>query len=95
MAGDLGSRSPAAVGVGRVFCIVCRAIWLPILMLLAVLEPLVRCVCSGLALLGVLATLFFELVGPPHFPAWTMLLLSAGFATVPIAYARLIRLFSG
>jgi hypothetical protein len=71
-----------------------RAACLPILMVLVILEPLVTFVLAGLALLGLLTTLFFYLVGPPEFPVWTMLALSLGFAIALVPYYALIRLLS-
>jgi len=72
----------------------CRAACLPVLMLLVILEPLVTFVLAALALLGLLTTLFFYLVGPPEFPEWTMLALSLGFAVALVPYHALIRLLS-
>ncbi len=71
-----------------------RAACLPVLMLLVILEPVVNFVLAALALLGVLTTLFFKLVGPPGFPVWTMLALSLGFAIVLVPYHALIRALS-
>jgi hypothetical protein len=71
-----------------------RAACLPVLMLLVVLEPLVTFVLAALALLGLLTTLFFYLVGPPDFPVWTMLALSLGFAIALVPYHALIRRLS-
>jgi hypothetical protein len=71
-----------------------RAACLPILMALVILEPLVTFVFAALALLGLLTTLFFYLVGPPEFPVWTMLALSLGFAVALVPYHALIRLLS-
>lgn len=67
---------------------------LPLLMVLVILEPLVTFVLATLALLGLLTTLFFYLVGPPEFPAWTMLAVSLGFAIALVPYHALIRLLS-
>jgi len=67
---------------------------LPVLMLLEILEPLVTFAFAALALLGLLTTLFFYLVGPPDFPFWTMLALSLGFAIALVPYHALIRLLS-
>jgi hypothetical protein len=67
---------------------------LPALMFLVVLEPIISLACFGLALLGVLTTIFFILVGPANFPWITMLCLSAGFAVAAIAYSAIIRLLS-
>ena len=41
--------------------------------LLVILEPVVSLVFGGLALLGVLTVLFYNLIRLPHFPTWTML----------------------
>ena len=71
-----------------------RAACLPVLMLLVILEPLVTFVLSALALLGILTTLFFYLVGPPEFPVWTMLALSLGLGIALVPYYALIRLLS-
>jgi hypothetical protein len=75
-----------------------RLLWrvacLPVLMFLVILEPLVTFMLAALALLGLLTTLFFYLVGPPEFPVWTMLALSLGFAIVLVPYHALIRLLS-
>jgi hypothetical protein len=59
-----------------------------------ILEPLITFVLATLALLRLLTTLFFCLVGPPEFPVWTMLALSLGFAIALAAYQALIRLLS-
>jgi hypothetical protein len=63
-------------------------------MVLVILEPLVTFVLAALALLGILTTLFFYLVGPPQFPVWTMLALSLGFAVALVPYYALIELLS-
>jgi len=71
-----------------------RVACLPVLMLLVILEPLLTFAFAALALLGLLTTLFFYLVGPPEFPVWTMLVLSLGFAIALVPYHALIRLLS-
>jgi hypothetical protein len=75
-----------------------RGLWrvagLPVLLFLVILEPLVTFVLAALSLLGLLTTVFFLLVGPPGFPAWTMLALSLGFAIILLPYHALIRLLS-
>jgi hypothetical protein len=71
-----------------------RVVRLPVLALLVILEPIIAFGCSGLALLGILTTLLFKLVGVPHFPALTMLMLSLGFVFVLIVYEGLIRVLS-
>jgi hypothetical protein len=51
-------------------------------------------VFGGLALAGVLTTIFFVLIHAPHFPAWTMLTISIGFGLALIFYETLLRVFS-
>ena len=67
---------------------------LPVLTLLVILEPLVVLLFGGLALLGVLTTLFFNVISLPHFPTWTMLFLSIGFAFALVLYEGTIQVFS-
>ena len=67
---------------------------LPVLTLLEILEPVVAFVLSALALLGVLTTIFFKLVGSPSFPVWTMLLISLGFGVALAGYRYVIELLS-
>jgi hypothetical protein len=76
---------------------IARALWfavrVPIYLFLKILEPVVTIVFYGLALLGVLTTLFYRAIGMPHFPFWTMLAISLGFAAVLMCYQAMIRLF--
>jgi hypothetical protein len=80
------------------FALPIRWLWrvacLPVLMVLVILEPLVTFVLAALALLGLLTSLFFYLIGPPEFPVWTMLAISLGFAIALVPYHALIRLLS-
>jgi hypothetical protein len=75
-----------------------RGLWLlvrlPVLTLLVILEPVVALVFGGLALAGVLATLFFVLIHAPHFPAGTMLTISVGFGLGLMGYEVVLRVFS-
>ena len=83
---DIGSHNPP-LSVRWLW----RAACLPVLMVLVILEPLVTFVLAALALLGLLTTLFFYLVGPPEFPVWTMLAVSLGFAIALVPYHALIK----
>ena len=75
-----------------------RGLWflvrLPVFTLLVILEPVVALVLGGLALGGVLTTIFFVSIHAPHFPAWTMLAISIGFGLALIFYEALLRVFS-
>lgn len=73
-----------------------RILWhafrMPVLLFLVVLEPVVVYVFWALALLGILMSLFYKAIGIPHFPFWTMLAISLGFAAVIVVYQGLIRI---
>ena len=85
------TSSPISLEMLRIAWAIIR---LPVLTLLEILEPLVAFVLSALALLGVLTTIFFKLVGSPNFPAWTMLFISLGFGIALAAYRYLIDVLS-
>jgi hypothetical protein len=85
---------------GRVGLALARATWaalrLPILALLVILEPVVRMVLAGFALLMTLTALFFACVRPlPAFPFWGMLAVAIGSVGLLALYYALVRLFSG
>ena len=68
---------------------------LPVFALLVILEPIVRVVLCGLAMLSALAAFFFEfLTALPEFPFWGMLGFSVGCALALMLYYALVRLFS-
>jgi hypothetical protein len=77
---------------GRLFW---NAIRVPILGALVLIEPIVRIVCSCALILGIIASVVFELsaVGP-RFPFLLMLAASLGFGAVLVLYEGLIALFS-
>lgn len=79
-------------------CDLLRWLWriarLPALMLLVILEPIVVFAGTALALLGILTTIFYKLIAAPHFPAWTMLMVSISFAFAVVLYESLIRVLS-
>jgi hypothetical protein len=70
-----------------------HALRLPVLMFLAILEPVVRFILGALALLGVLTALFSKFYGVPHFPFALMLGVSVGFGLMLVGYYALLRLF--
>lgn len=67
---------------------------LPVVAILGILEPVVSLALGTLATLGLLMTFFFELVGPPSFPFWTMMALSLGCFFVLVGYEALVRVLS-
>ncbi|MGO9596216.1 MAG: hypothetical protein ACLQFT_13525 [Steroidobacteraceae bacterium] len=71
-----------------------HAVRLPVVMLLVILEPVVALVCGAFALLGVLTTVFFKLIAAPHFPTWTMLIISIGFGLALVLYEGAIVVLS-
>lgn len=71
-----------------------HSIRLPALVVLIVLEPLVSFILRSLALVGLLTTFFFYLLGVPHFPVWTMLALSIGFGLAQVLYQGAVGLLS-
>ena len=84
---------------GRLALSVLAAVWavarLPVLALLVILEPVVRFLLAGLALLVTLDALFFAALRPlSAFPFWGML----GFAVACVAllavYHAALRVFS-
>jgi hypothetical protein len=66
----------------------------PMVMFLVALQPAVALVCGGLALLGLLTTVFFKLIAAPHFPTWTMLVISIGFGLALVLYEGAIVVLS-
>ena len=75
-----------------------QALWrvaaFPLLLVLALLEPLITFVFAALSLLGLLTTLFFYFFGRPGFPLLTMLAISLGFALILVPYHALVRWLS-
>lgn len=68
---------------------------LPIVATLAILEPVVRTILAGIALLGIATALFSEfVVKAPNFPFWPMIGISVGSALLLMAYYALMRMFS-
>ena len=71
-----------------------RIVRIPLVTLLVILEPVVSLLFGGLALLGVLMTLFYTWIKLPHFPTWTMLAISVAFGLIATLYRALIALLS-
>jgi hypothetical protein len=91
------SREPGWVGavlVGLLW-LLWQVVRIPTLAFLVILEPIVRVILAGAALLIVVMALFYRLIGMPHFPFWTMLSFGIGSALLLALYYALLRLFSG
>ena len=78
---------------------VLRAAWtlirLPVLALLVILEPVVRVILAGFALLMTLTAFFWVAVlGLSAFPFWRMLALAIGAWLLLAFYYALVRVFS-
>lgn len=76
-----------------------RIVWtvirIPILIVLAFLEPFVRFILTGIAILSVLTALVSKGSSvPPPIPFWVMLCVSLGCLMLVPAYHVVIRLFS-
>lgn len=93
---EIGKPSTAteslALGAGQ---LVWSAVRLPLLGVLVMLEPIVRVLCSLVMVLGVIASVVFEIsaVGP-RFPFIGMLALSLTFGVFLFLYYGLIALLS-
>jgi len=68
-----------------------QVVRLPTFTLLVILEPVVRAVLGGLALLGVLTALVLKVAAAPHFPFLGMLGASIGCGLVLAGYHALLR----
>jgi hypothetical protein len=84
---------PASNLSGCVARVLWRAVRVPAYIFLKILEPVVTLCFWGLALLGLLITFFYKMIGMPHFPFWTMLAISLGFGAALMVYQGMIRLF--
>lgn len=67
---------------------------LPLLILFGVLEPVVAFACAAAAMLGLLTTIFFELVAAPHFHTGAMLAISLSFGVMLVVYEWVIRVLA-
>lgn len=68
---------------------------LPIVATLAILEPIVRTILAGVALIGIATALFSEfVVKAPNFPFWLTIGVSVGSALLLMVYYALMRVFS-
>lgn len=71
-----------------------NAVRAPILLFLIILEPFVRLLLGGAAVLGVLTAILFEAAAVPNFPFWFQISMSFGCLAVLALYYGIIRLLS-
>ena len=92
-----GPRAPHWLGAALVglLWLAWQVVRIPTLAFLVILEPLVRVILAGAALLIVLMALFYRFIGMPHFPFWTMLSFGIGSALLLALYYAVLRLLSG
>lgn len=84
----------ATITRGALWCL-WQAIRLPLLAFLIVLEPIVRIVLSGFALVSTFTAFLFEFESTrPDFPFWGMLAISLGCVGALALYSALIRVLS-
>ena len=77
-------------------CIAWKLIRFPLVALMIILEPVVRLLLAGFALLMTLTALFLKLVLPPqaHAPFWTLLAIAVGCMAVLTVYYAILRFLS-
>ena len=82
--------------VWAVLCVTWRVVRFPVLALMIILEPVVRLLLAGFALLITLTAFFLRLVMPPqaHAPFWTLLAIAVGCMAVLTAYYAILRFLS-
>jgi hypothetical protein len=92
----LSSGGLAVRTVGALLHALYAAVRLPVLTLLVILEPVVRVLLAGLALLFVLVAVLLELSAPPalHVPFWGMLATGIGCAWILALYYWVLRILS-
>ena len=92
------SRAAERIGwaVTGIFWLLWQAIRLPTVAFLVIIEPIVRVVLAGGALLLVLTAFFYRLfTHVPHFPFWGMLAMGVGSMLLLMLYYAILRLLSG
>jgi len=86
--------SPAGVGqaIGKLALAVLRVGCVPIHLVLARCEPVVRIVMLTLSVLGILSSLVIGLSGAaPRFPFVVALMVFAGLGAIPVLYRAVLR----
>jgi hypothetical protein len=87
----LGERA-----VWAVLCVAWKVIRFPVVAVIIILEPVVRLLLAGFALLITLSAFFLRLVMPlqAHAPFWTLLAIAVGCMAVLTVYYAILRFLS-
>lgn len=82
--------------VWAVLCLAWKIIRFPAVALMIILEPVVRLLLAGFALLMTLTAFFLKLVMPAqaHAPFWTLLAIAVGCMAVLTVYHAILRFVS-
>ena len=77
-------------------CATWKVVRFPVVALMVILEPVVRLLLAGFALLITLTAFFLKLVMPPpaHVPFWTLLAIAVGCMAVLTVYYAILRFLS-
>jgi hypothetical protein len=88
-------RSPVAVNSRPALALAWNVLRIPVAAVLVLLEPVVCFLLAALAILSVIAAVFWKVSGvAPAFPLWGLLAFSAGSIVLLALYYALIRLFT-
>ena len=88
-------RSAAALNSRNALSLVWNVLRIPVAAVLVLLEPVVCFVLAALAILSVIAAIFWKVSGiAPAFPLWGLLAFSAVSIVLLALYYALIRLFT-
>jgi hypothetical protein len=88
-------RSPVALNSPNALALVWNFLRIPIAAVLVLLEPVVCFLLAALAILSVIAAIFWKVSGiAPAFPLWGLLAFSASSVALLALYYALIRLFT-
>jgi hypothetical protein len=88
-------RSAVALFARNALTLVWNVLRIPVASVLVLLEPVVCFALAALAILSVIAAIFWKVSGiAPAFPLWGLLAFSAGSIVLLAIYYALIRLFT-
>ena len=82
--------------VWTALCVAWKVIRFPVVSLMIILEPVLRLLLAGFALLMTLTAFFSKLAMPPeaHAPFWTLLAIAVGCMAVLTVYYAILRFLS-